>query len=57
MEVENLVVTSDSELVINHIRKKYKIKKENLKNYARRFCEDMDSFNSFNISFIPREKE
>ena len=34
MKVENMVVTSDSELVINHIRKKYKIKKEKLKYYA-----------------------
>jgi ribonuclease HI len=55
MKVENMVVTSDSELVINHIRKKYIIKKEKLKHYARRVCELMDSFNSFNISFIPRE--
>jgi ribonuclease HI len=56
MKVENLVVTGDSELVINHIKKKYRIKKEKLKHYARRVCELMDSFNSFNISFIPREK-
>jgi len=27
MKVENLVITSDSKLVINHINKKYKIKK------------------------------
>jgi ribonuclease HI len=56
MKVENMVVTGDSKLVINHIKKKYRIKKEKLKHYARRVCELMDSFNSFNISFIPREK-
>jgi hypothetical protein len=56
MKVENLVITGDSELIINHIRKKYKVKKEKLKCYAKRVSELMYSFNSFNISFIPREK-
>jgi ribonuclease HI len=56
MKVENMVVTGDSELVINHIKKKYRIKKEKIKHYAKRACELMDSFNSFNISFIPRDK-
>jgi hypothetical protein len=28
MKIEHLIITGDSELVINHIRKKYKIKKE-----------------------------
>jgi ribonuclease HI len=55
-KVENMVVTGDSELVINHIGNKYIIKKEKWKHYERRVCEIMDSFNSFNISFIPREK-
>jgi ribonuclease HI len=55
MKVENLVITGDSKLIINHIRKKYKVKKEKLKCYAKRVSELMDSFNSFNISFIPRE--
>jgi ribonuclease HI len=28
MKIEHLIINGDSELVINHIRKKYKIKKE-----------------------------
>jgi len=51
-----MVVIGDLELVINHIKKKYIIKKGKLNHYARRACELMESFNSFNISFIPREK-
>jgi ribonuclease HI len=50
------VVIGDSELVINHIKKKHIINKEKLKHYVRRVCEIMDSFNSFNISCIPLEK-
>jgi ribonuclease HI len=56
MKIENLIITGDSELVINHITQKYKIKKERLKLYAKRVNELMDSFSSFNISFIPRER-
>jgi hypothetical protein len=33
MQVENLVVIGDLELVINHIKKKYRIKKERLKHF------------------------
>jgi ribonuclease HI len=57
MQVENLVVTGDSKLVINHIKKKYRIKKERLKHYARRVWEIIDSFNSFNILFCSSRKE
>jgi ribonuclease HI len=56
MKVENLVITGDSELIINHIRKKYKVKKEKLKCYAKRVPELMYFFQFFNISFIPIEK-
>jgi ribonuclease HI len=56
MKVENWVVTGDFELVVNHIKKKYRTKKEKLKHYVRRFCELMYSFNYLNISFIPRER-
>jgi hypothetical protein len=51
-----LIITGDFELVINHIRKKYKIKKERLILYDKRVDELMYSFISFNISFIPRER-
>jgi hypothetical protein len=52
----NLVVTRYSELKINHIIKKYKIKKDKLKHYAKKVWDIIDSFNSFNITFVPREK-
>jgi ribonuclease HI len=56
MKVEHLIITGDSELVINHIKNKYNIKNEKLKNYAKRVNELMNSFSLFNISFIPRDK-
>jgi ribonuclease HI len=56
MKIEHLIVTSDSELVINQVTQKYKIKKERLKLYFKRVSELMESFCSFNISFIPRDK-
>jgi ribonuclease HI len=55
MKIEHLIIIGDSELVINHIRKKYNIKKEKLKFYAKRLNEIMNSFGSFNIYFIPRD--
>jgi hypothetical protein len=55
MKIEHLIVTSDSELVINQVSQKYK-KKERLKLYFKRVNELMESFSSFNIYFIPREK-
>jgi ribonuclease HI len=51
MKINDLVVSGDSELVINHIRKIYNIKKEKLKLYARRVWDIIESFNSFNIYF------
>jgi ribonuclease HI len=56
MNIEHLIVTGDSELVINQITQKYKIKKERLKLYFKRVNELMEAFSSFNISFIPRDK-
>jgi ribonuclease HI len=56
MQVNDLVLTGDSKLVINYIRKKYKIEKEKLKHYEKRVWDIIDSFNSFNITFVPREK-
>jgi hypothetical protein len=49
-------MTGDSDLVINQVTQKYKIKKERLKMYFKRIKELMGSFISFNISFIPRVK-
>ena len=54
--IEHLIVTGDSELVINQVTQRYEIKKERLKLYFKRVNELMESFISFNISFIPRDK-
>jgi ribonuclease HI len=56
MKVEHLIVTGDSDLVINQVTQRYKIKKERIKLYFKRVNKFMESFNSFNISFIPRYK-
>jgi ribonuclease HI len=56
MEIEHLFITGDFELDINHVTKKYKIKKERIKLCAKRVNELMNSFSSFNLSFIPRER-
>jgi ribonuclease HI len=56
MNIEHLIVTSKSKLVINKVTQRYKIKKERLKLYFKRVNELMESFSSFNIYFIPRDK-
>ena len=56
MKIEHLVVTGGSELMINQVTQRYKIKKERLKLYFKRVNELMESFSSFNIYFIPRDK-
>jgi ribonuclease HI len=53
---EHLIVTGDLDLVINQVTQKYKIKKERLKLYFKRVNELMESFGSFNIAFILRDK-
>jgi len=44
MKIEHLIIIDDSELVINHVTQKYKIKKERLKFYVKRVIELMDSY-------------
>jgi len=56
MKVEHLVVINDYELIINHIKGKYKERMEKMKCYIKRVKKLMDCFKYFNISFIPREK-
>jgi len=56
MNIEHLIVTSDSESIINQITHKYKNKRERLKLYFKKVSELMESFCSFNISFIPMDK-
>ena len=55
MKVQDLIVTRYLELVVNHIRKRYKVKKEILKLYAKRVSHLIDYFNSFNITCGPQE--
>ena len=55
MNIEHLILVGDSELVINQVAKRYKIKKERLKLYFKRVNELMENFSSLNISFIPRD--
>jgi ribonuclease HI len=56
MKIEHLVVTGESMLVINQITQRYKIKKEILKMNFKRVNKLMEYFSSFNIAFIPRDK-
>jgi ribonuclease HI len=56
MKVKHLIVIGDSKLVINQVTQRYKIKKERLKLYFKRVNKLMESFSSFNIYFIPRDK-
>jgi len=44
MNIEHLIVTGDSELVINQVTQKYKIKKERLELYFKRVSELMEFF-------------
>lgn len=56
MKIEHLIVTGYSEMVISQVTQKYKIKKERHKLYFKRVNELMESLSSFNIAFIPRDK-
>jgi ribonuclease HI len=56
MKIEHLIVIGDSELITNQVTQRYKIKKERLKLYFKRVNKFMESFNSFNIYFTPRDK-
>jgi len=57
MNIEHLIITSDFELIINQVNiQRYKIKKEKLKLNVKRVNELIEYFCSFNISFVPGEK-
>lgn len=56
MGISDLVGMGDFELVVNHIQKMYIIIKKRLKAYARRVWDLIQTFNSFNIIFISRER-
>jgi ribonuclease HI len=44
MNIEHLIITDDSELVINQFIQRYKIKKEKLNLYVKRVNELMEAF-------------
>jgi ribonuclease HI len=56
IKIKNLIVIGESELVINQVTQIYKIKKERLNLYFKRVNELMKAFSSFNIYFVPRDK-
>jgi ribonuclease HI len=50
----HLLVSRDSELVVNKIRDKYEVHNPRLKQYHRRDKELIERFLSFNIQVVPR---
>jgi ribonuclease HI len=54
--VKNVVVKSDSELVVNQINGHYKIKSTALRPLYQRVVQLIGSLESFSISYIPREQ-
>jgi ribonuclease HI len=54
--VKNVVVKSDSELVVNQITGHYKIKNTALRPLYQRVVQLTGSLESFSISYIPREQ-
>jgi ribonuclease HI len=53
--IRHLLVSGDSELVVNQIKDKYEVHNPRLKQYHRRAKELIEKFLSFNIQTIPRE--
>ena len=56
MRIKCLCIMGYFELVVNHIKNKYGIKKCRLKTYAKKVWDLIDSFEAFNIIFIHRVK-
>lgn len=56
MKIREMIVMGYSELVKNHIIKRYNIRKSIFKAYARRVYYLIQGSNSFNTMFIPRGK-
>jgi ribonuclease HI len=52
--IRHLLVSGDSELVVNQIRGKYEVHNPRLKQYHRRAKELIERFLSFNIQAVPR---
>jgi hypothetical protein len=52
--IRHLLVSGDSELVVNQIRGKYEVHNPRLKQYHRRAKELIEKFLYFNIQAVPR---
>jgi hypothetical protein len=52
--IHHLLVSRDSELVVNQIRDKYVVHNPRLKQYYRKAKELIEKFSSFNIQVVPR---
>lgn len=49
-------VYSDSELLVNQINRKYKVKAENLRPLFNQVLDVLDEFKTFEVKWIPREQ-
>jgi ribonuclease HI len=56
MAVASVFVYTDSQLVANQILGSYKVKNDRLRKYLQAAQNLIDDFNSFQIKYIPREK-
>ena len=56
MAATSVFVYTDSQLVANHILGLYKVKNDRLRTYLREAKDLIEDFNSFEIKYIPREK-
>jgi ribonuclease HI len=52
---KDLVVYSDSQLMINQLNKEYKINKKNLRNFAERIWRLMEDFDTITLTHVPRD--
>ena len=54
--ISDIICNLDSELIVNQINGKYKIKDEKIKNIMPRIKELFSKFNSITVQHVPREK-
>jgi ribonuclease HI len=56
MAATSVFVYTDSQLVANQVLGSYKVKNDRLRTYLREAKNLIEDFNSFEIKYIPREK-
>jgi ribonuclease HI len=54
--IQNLDIKGDSNLIINQVNKKWKVKSPNLQNLYQEACDLLKEFNRVSLNWIPREK-